>query len=375
MKRERFDVTYLSADSIQEGVGSSQITPLVLGLAEEGLKVQLMCLEKKALSTELKSVFQEAGVALMVKDFGSFGPVGGLGRIFRLSSSLKGSRMIHGRSDLATAAGILGQRDKPILWDVRSLWADQRLAIGNQGWNSFTAEGARLLENYCASNASAMTTLTAAVVPILEARHRILPKVQEVIPTCVQTDKFYLSPMPQLPLTCLMSGTFNTFYDLERTRQVILAIREFTDLKVLWARPSESSTTSLGLGEEVINGTRHEEMPDLVARSHFGIAICKQDDDKTLSAAVPTKIGEFLAAGRPMLISKGIGDLEQMLGSVRAGIILGHNDDLDGVAEELMDLIFDKDTPARCRELSMREFNMTSAVRKYISVYKKLIEL
>jgi hypothetical protein len=64
-----------------------------------------------------------------------------------------------------------------------------------------------------------------------------------------------------------------------------------------------------------------------------------------------------------------------MLGSVRAGIILGHNDDLDGVAEELMDLIFDKDTPARCRELSMREFNMTSAVRKYISVYKKLIEL
>ncbi len=375
MSSERFDVTYLSADSIQEGVGSSQITPLVLGLANEGLKVQLICLEKKALSTELKGIFQEAGVTLLVKDFGNFGPVGGLGRILRLSSSVKGSRMIHGRSDMGTTAGILGQMDKPVLWDVRSLWSDQRLAIGNQGWNNFTAKGARLLESFSASKASAMTTLTAAVIPVLEERHRVLPKVQEVIPTCVQTDKFYHSPMPKLPLTCLMSGTFNTFYDLERTRQVIIAIREFTDLKVLWARPTESSTTSLGLGEEVINATRHEDMPGLVAKSHFGIAICKQDDLKTLSAAVPTKIGEFLASGRPMLISKGIGDLDRMLGSNRAGIIIGHNDELDGIALQLMDLIFDVDTPTRCRELSMREFNMTSAVRKYLSVYKKLIEL
>jgi hypothetical protein len=116
-------------------------------------------------------------------------------------------------------------------------------------------------------------------------------------------------------------------------------------------------------------------MPGLVAKSHFGIAICKQDDLKTLSAAVPTKIGEFLASGRPMLISKGIGDLDRMLGSNRAGIIIGHNDELDGIALQLMDLIFDVDTPTRCRELSMREFNMTSAVRKYLSVYKKLIEL
>ena len=41
-----FDVTYLSVDSIQEGVGSSQITPLVLGLATKGKSVCLITFEK-----------------------------------------------------------------------------------------------------------------------------------------------------------------------------------------------------------------------------------------------------------------------------------------------------------------------------------------
>ena len=84
----------------------------------------------------------------------------------------------------------------PILWDVRSLWSDQRKLIGTAGWNPLTARAARTLENVSAKNATAMTTLTAAVVPILEKRHRKLPKIRAVVPTCVQTKKFLMTTSP-----------------------------------------------------------------------------------------------------------------------------------------------------------------------------------
>ena len=53
MSSKKFDVTYLSVDSIQEGVGSSQITPLILGLARNGRRVCLITLEKEKPPQEL----------------------------------------------------------------------------------------------------------------------------------------------------------------------------------------------------------------------------------------------------------------------------------------------------------------------------------
>lgn len=65
------------------------------------------------------------------------------------------------------------------------------------------------------------------------------------------------------------------------------------NLRIVWARAAESPTEKLGVGEDVIVSATHSEMPKLVSESHFGIAICKQDNLESLAAAVPTKIGEF----------------------------------------------------------------------------------
>ena len=209
MSSEKFDVTYLSVDSIQEGVGSSQITPLILGLAENGKKVCLITFEKIKPPKELSEKFSRAGVVWIAKEFGKPGAIGGLVRLNALRRNVPNSLVLHGRSDIATAAAILSGIDAPVLWDVRGLWSDQRLLIGTAGWNSLTAKAARALENLAARKSSAVTTLSAAVVPILQQRHKKIPTIRDVIPTCVQTSKFLPTPMPQGELTCLLSGTFN----------------------------------------------------------------------------------------------------------------------------------------------------------------------
>ncbi|MFZ4600205.1 MAG: hypothetical protein ACOYNN_16320, partial [Terrimicrobiaceae bacterium] len=101
---EKFDVTYLSVDSIQEGVGSSQIIPLILGLAMKGNKVCLVTFEKSKPPNELLEMISKAGVIWIVKDFGRSGALGGMIRLNSLRRSVPNSFVIHGRSDIATAA-------------------------------------------------------------------------------------------------------------------------------------------------------------------------------------------------------------------------------------------------------------------------------
>ena len=372
MNNKKFDITYLSVDSIQEGVGSSQITPLILGLAEKGKTVCLITFEKIRPPKELVEMFSSADVVWVAKKFGKPGAIGGIVRLNALRRSVPNSLVLHGRSDIATAAAIWSGIDAPVLWDVRSLWSDQRLLIGTAGWNHLTGRGARTLENVAAKRSTAMSTLTAAVVPILEQRHKRIPTIREVIPTCVETSKFLISPMPGGQVTCLLSGTFNNYYDINRTRQVLDEIRKTVNLRTIWARAGESPTERLGVGEDVIISASHSEMPKFVKQSHFGIAICKQDNLDSLAAAVPTKIGEFLASGRPVIVSSEIGDLDQLLSNTQTGVVIDHRDSLQTVARQISELIKDPKTPDRCRELAMQHFDLEKSIERYLEIYDRM---
>lgn len=173
-------------------------------------------------------------------------------------------------------------------------------------------------------------------------------------------------------MTCLLSGTFNNFYDIDRTRQIISKIRESVDLRIIWARADEAPSDTLGVGETIVISAAHSEMPKLVSESHFGIAICKQDNLESLAAAVPTKIGEFLASGRPVIVSSGVGDLDRLLTTTRVGVVIDHSDSLATVAEQIEQLVKDQSTPERCRELAMQHFDMEKSIARYLNIYERM---
>jgi len=371
---DKYDLTYLTVDSIQEGVGLSQVLPLLIGLTKIDHRICLISFEKVKPSNEVREIFTKAGINWVCKEFKINGPVGGVKRLLDLRRSIPNTEVLHGRSDIATVAGLLSSVSAPVLWDVRSLWSDQRLLIKSPGWNQVTARGARALEDLSASRSTAMVTLTSAVVPILQARHSKIPQIRGVIPTCVQTQKFMPTPMPISELTCLLSGTFNNYYDLDRTKEIIAEIRKSTKLKVIWARGSESSRNSLGVGEDLILSVSNSEMPKILRESHFGMAICKQLDPSSLAAAVPTKIAEFLASGRPVIVSKGIGDLDSMLKGTQTGIVVDARESLMNVSDQIIGLVKDKFTPERCRELAMKHFDMNQAINKYADIYERMQE-
>jgi glycosyltransferase involved in cell wall biosynthesis len=111
-------------------------------------------------------------------------------------------------------------------------------------------------------------------------------------------------------------------------------------------------------------------MPERVAAHHVGLSLRRPDISNR--AATPTKIGEFLAAGRPVAVSPGLGDMDVLLARHHAGVVVADATDasLDRAATQLEELVDDADTPKRCRALAEEHFDLERGVDQLIDAYR-----
>ena len=368
----KFDLTYVTTDSVDEGVGASQILPLLKRISQAGLRINLISFEKTNPSEELKTLFSETNINWSPRDFRGFGTVPGITRFLRIVNSIPESRVIHARSDIPAVASIFS-RQGPILWDVRSLWADQRAFIESAPLKKRMIGSLRALESISSYGASAMSTLTSSIVPVLEERHKRLPVLRTVVPTAVDLERYRLNPKFPLAVKGLYSGTYNDYYDLDLSSEFIQQLRKSVSLEVHWARPRESNRSVLASGEDDSFEVTPGEMNDLIPSYSFGISICKLDAGPSLKAAMPTKAAEFLACGRPIVINAGLGDLDRFVQEFNAGVVLdGTAGDVRRKVDQLLNLLADRDTPHRCRALAEKYFDIESGVEKYLDIYKKM---
>jgi hypothetical protein len=368
-----YDVTYVTIDSLSEGVGSSQIRPLITRLSNAGLKVRLVSFEKSEPSQDLQNQFGLLKVDWSFLPFDKGGTLGGIYRMSKLKRLLSKTSLIHARSDIPAVAGILS-REAPVLWDVRSLWADQKILIQNNSLNRNLYYAYRSLESISSHGSLGMSTLTSAVVPVLEKRHKKLPKYRSVVPTTVDLGIFKLtSDLPTMPLA-LFSGTYNQYYDLELSRNFMDALRRLVPVETHWARPHETPRALLNVGETRIFPSSQLHMASIIPLYSFGVSICRNDVGVSLSAAVPTKIGEFLACGRPVVINKGLGDMDRFIKEYKIGVIVdGNLANLKEQANELVDLLSDPETPQRCRNFAKLFFNMDIGADNYLGLYARML--
>ena len=374
-KYDNFDLAYVTIDSLAEGVGSSQITPLISRLSKSGLKINLISYEKANPSSELVAYFKAIGVEWNFRNFGSNGLMGGVSRLNNLRQEIPNTTLIHARSDISAVSAIASCQ-APVLWDVRSLWADQKVMIQKSLVNKSLYGIYRGLESIAASRSMGMSTLTSAVVPILEQRHRRLPLLRTVVPTTVDLDHFELVPIMPRKAQALFSGTYNEYYDLHLSLLFMEEFRKHIAVETHWARPKESNKSHIGVGESNIFPSSQTGMAKLIPHYSFGVSICKMDAGHSLTAAMPTKIGEFLACGRPVVVNRGLGDMDQFIEEFDAGVILdGTSSNLGEGAARLASLLSDSETPHRCRALAEKYFSMDIGASKYLNLYSQILNV
>jgi hypothetical protein len=371
---DSYDLTYLTIDSLFEGVGSSQITPLITYLSRSGLKINLVSFEKNIPGTYLGDYFKSIGVVWSPREFGSPGAIAGISRLDSMRRAIQKTSIIHARSDIPAVSGIISQQ-APVLWDVRSLWAEQKILIQKSIPNKVLYPLYRGLENVAASKSLGMSTLTSAVLPILEKRHKRLPQLRTIVSTSVDLDRFKFDPIMPSMVRALFSGTYNDYYDLELSARFMQEFREKLPVDAHWARPAESNKSHIGVGETKVFPSTQIGMSQLIPNYSFGVSVCKIDAGPSLTAAMPTKIAEFLACGRPVVVNKGLGDMDQFIAEFNVGVILdGTTKNLSESAAKLADLLTDNETPIRCRVLAETHFSMQVGSGKYLDLYSQMLK-
>jgi glycosyltransferase involved in cell wall biosynthesis len=365
----KFDLTYVTTDSLTEGVGSSQILPLILKLNKQGLKVNLISYEKIRPSHELKSKLSHVNVNWTPLDFQLRFGVGPINRVFELKNIIMSSEIIHARSDIPAMASILSGQG-PVLWDVRSLWTDQRIFNSKTKLQKMLLEPMRFIERFNCARSSGMSTLTHKIIPELTQRYEHLPDLRIVVPTFVDLERFTKVPIIPKHIKALYSGTFNKYYDLVLSKSFTDHLSTKVPIEIHWARPAETHQTHLGVGETKTFESTQNDMASILGSYSFGMSVCRNDAGPSLKAAMPTKIAEFLAAGRPVVVNKGLGDFDEFLKEFNAGVILdGTSGNLEEGTEKLLTLILDPETPSRCRALAEKYFDLNQGVTKYLRLY------
>jgi hypothetical protein len=257
---------------------------------------------------------------------------------------------------------------------MRGFWADEKIEVGALRARSPEDAVMRAIERRSARSAGAILTLASAAIPVLVARHgQAVEHKTHVIATCVDLARFVPTEAPPRPVRLLISGTLNSRYDVAGMTRFAkhLARRLPVRLEVLCPDPARWEALLLSEGA-VVGKADPSEMPAHVAASHAGLALLGQSKTVANKASMPTKLGEFLACGRPVVVSPGVGDMDQLLARYDCGVSIdpASDDALEAGAAELERLLEDPALPGRCRSLAEDHFNLENAISSLLDVYR-----
>jgi glycosyltransferase involved in cell wall biosynthesis len=225
------------------------------------------------------------------------------------------------------------------------------------------------------ARADGIVVLTEPALRILADRRRPLPP-HAVIPTSVDLARFRPAPPGAVPeYGVVYAGSLGTWYLTDAVVEFSRRAAEALGERSLFLTPQVAEARRAGADPAWadVMSVPHAEMPAWLRRCRAMAYFIRPTPAK--QASCPTKLGEALASGLPLVTNRGVGGLEPMLLGERVGVVLDEPrpDAYPRALEELRELLGDAGTAARCRSLAERSFDLGQAVRAYHQLYERLI--
>jgi len=357
-------LTYLTFDSLQEGVGASQALSYVLKIAQNR-QVRVISFEKKAPSSSLLETMANNKVTWTPLDFGRFGVLGGISRISRMSRRIDRKTIVHARGNLSAISALVRSPHRWI-WDCRSMHSDQRLSLSKAKKRRLVYVVMRIIEMLLAKYSSRIIVITNSVKSEFVSRYRIPIEKMQMISTCADIEKFKKTDFPSLDeIRILLSGTFSPAYDLIQINKIIYEMRKRSPVHV--------TASWVDIPYDEFLSVPHDEMPNLIAKSHCGFSIWHNDLGVCLKSVASTKTAEFLSMGRPVFINSKQGDFKELFGIYEIGVVTDASDDesVKNYVDEMLALLNNAETIEKCHRLAEDNFSLADGVFKLLEIYKE----
>lgn len=396
---------YISYDGLTDPLGRSQILPYLLGCARRGHKIVALTAEKPhRLSAEgaaVAHVCAETGIQWEPIRYHKRPPlvstVVDLAAIRRAAVALHHRHcfsLVHCRSYVPAAAGLHLKRrfGLPLLFDMRGFWPDEKAE--GMSWNMTNPLFQLVYRHFKGLEAKLLHTSDAIVV-LTEAAKAELRKTYtidadqriSVIPCCVDFAHFplitgssrkqarHMLGIAEEASVLAYVGSLGGNYMLREMLQFYSVFRRkhassrflFITLDDLGTIHQVAAAEGIPLDELVIRSASRAEVPVLLAAADIGIAF--KQPRYSARGCSPTKIGEMLAMGLPVVANVGVGDVCEVLASTAGGALV-HSFDrstFEAAIVQIRSLVIDA---AERRRRAFRIYNVQLAVAEYDVLYQ-----
>lgn len=395
-------IAYVAYWGLREPLGRSLVLPAVKALATQGLSIDLITFEKPAERSQRKA--ESAAVQALRADLSAEGIRWHPLRYHKrpnipatlfdvlqgtlLALSLRRPDVIHGRTFIGGLIGALfaALRRVPFVYHNEGFWPDQQLEGGFWPRGGLVYRVTKAIETALYGRAQGLVLLSRRSRPIvegLESVRRRRPPLA-VVASCVDTERFRCAPPPDgrpEGVRLVYAGSLGGRYEIEPLGQMLVAMRAHAPGSTLTIL-SHSDHEVIRRGVEAadpkpgawsVRFVPHEEVPSHLCGADAGLFFLRGGIG-ALSCS-PTKVGEYWSCGLPVVMSTGIGDIDEIVRTRRVGVLV---DDLSAealnrAAAGLLELLQDPDLRARCRKAALEHYDLQRGVADQLSLYREIL--
>jgi glycosyltransferase involved in cell wall biosynthesis len=399
-------VLFLSYDGMTDPLGQSQVIPYLAGLARRGFAIHLISFEKPERSREhgeaIRRLLDADGIRWHPLPYTKWPPV--LSTVWDVARLRRAARrlharekfdLVHCRSYIPAIVGLELKRAFGVrfLFDMRGFWADEKVDAGSwpQRKRLYRAvyDYFKRKEGEFLAGADGIVSLTHAGMRQLERWEaaRTATHNRQVIPCSVDFRLFDL-PTPEQRTAAradlgLQSdafllaylGSLGTWYMLDEMLDLFTVVKlARPQSRFLFVTPDDSdqvyaAAARRGIAREdvVIRSATRQQVRFYLSAADLGVFFIRPSPSKVSSS--PTKLGEYLAMGIPVLTNAGVGDVAEIIERTRGGVVVD-----DFTPESYRRVLGGLDAlllsrPAEIRSNARLIYDLDTAVESYARLY------
>lgn len=393
-------------------LGQSQVLPYICGLAAEGFSFSLISCEKKERyeqnKNEIADICQNNNIKWHPLQYHKKPPI--LSTVYDVYQMQKLAvklyhqskfDIVHSRGYISAIVGLYLQKKFGVkfIFDMRGLWANEKVDAG--AWN-IKNPLYKMVFNYFKHKekefflkADQTVSLTAAGKKEIQSWDYMKGKQDNitVIPCCVDTALFDINTTDPAKIVSWKNklkidnsdfvvsylGSIGTWYMLPEMLDFFkVVVDSKPTAKLLFITHDEhekikTEAAKRGLSDKIIiQSAKRNEVPELLALSHLSLFFIRPTYSKISSS--PTKQGEIMAMGIPVICNSGVGDTDTIVKTYHAGFAVSAFDE-DSYKKTLHQFFENNIEKEALRTGAIEYFSLKNGVKRYLHVYQNCINL
>jgi glycosyltransferase involved in cell wall biosynthesis len=410
MSNKRNKILYLSYDGMTDPLGQSQVIPYLSGLAESGYSIHLISFEKHERfskeKNQIEAILSASGIQWHPLPYTAKPPVLSTLKDVKGMESLATKlirdehiELVHCRSYISALVGLKMKQKFSVkfLFDMRGFWADERVdgniwklhnPIFKTIYSFFKRKEIQFL-----NNADAIVSLTHNAAKEIKNWKHFKGASIDVIPCCADlslfqsksitpNQKFQIKNQLGIPTGAFVLsylGSLGTWYMLDEMLDFFKVLIEYkinaVFLFITADRPEEiyarASDKGISPSAIVVKSAARNEVPAFASVSDLSVFFIRPSFSKKASS--PTKMGELMAGGIPLIVNTGVGDVVQIMEDGGNGRVIMEFTEAEyhRVCREL-DSILSED-PERTIQCAQKWYSLEQGTNHYKLIYQRLL--